>query len=363
MTVARSEGTNYPKEIKNLAAKIKINSAAPLRRFVAPKPTSSFDNHKVPIRINNHESGITLEDFKAEIEQDGSDVSFYCNKCNAYFESFVGLENHNCEYQMNNLELGEIVVKEEPMDEDPMYDTKDPIAFISPSQIKDEPPDDEESSESEAEAVTHFVNSSDNATRKTRKDLGVIREEDAQVLTTAAPSTAPAPSSNTNTNVALKIDSNLYSCDLCDTAYLHKWQLYEHTEQEHKEPPLPVPLKGKVPTEAADKSLLCNTCGKSFTSTPGLNMHIARCLSEFSRMCEFCGITINDPKHLCAHRARHKRRNNLIACKICGKVVVEMAEHVRLHRNKEKASFRVACDLCGRRMQKTNLKKHFRKAH
>ncbi|KAL0853006.1 hypothetical protein ABMA27_012787 [Loxostege sticticalis] len=111
------------------------------------------------------------------------------------------------------------------------------------------------------------------------------------------------------------------------------------------------------------KEYKCSFCPKVFKKSSVLRSHERSVHIQLDKfICDFCGYTCYDKKHMVDHMIRHTGVRKYI-CQVCGKGYARaytLTEHMRIHNNER----RFSCQYCEQAfVQKCSLKLHMKNHH
>uniref|UniRef100_A0A3B1J1L9 Zinc finger protein 239 n=1 Tax=Astyanax mexicanus TaxID=7994 RepID=A0A3B1J1L9_ASTMX len=110
---------------------------------------------------------------------------------------------------------------------------------------------------------------------------------------------------------------------------------------------------------AQGKNFPCSICGKSFTRTSSLNIHMKTHSTEKAHSCNFCGKDFSRADLLRNHKRTHTGERPF-ACNLCGKSYAHQGQ-LRIHKRVHTGEKPYCCPHCGKRFKEHNqLKVHLR---
>ena len=116
-------------------------------------------------------------------------------------------------------------------------------------------------------------------------------------------------------------------------------------------------LKSHMNNVHAEKIYSCEKCDYKSGSAPSLKAHLKNVHGSKEFMCEQCDFATSAKGALLKHLKTHSKRV-FQTCPLCGKEVIVMSQHMTLHESE-----RGNCDICGKEMKMSQIKKHKKTVH
>ena len=116
-------------------------------------------------------------------------------------------------------------------------------------------------------------------------------------------------------------------------------------------------LKSHMSNVHAEKIHSCDKCEYKSGSAPSLKAHLKNVHGSKEFMCEQCDFATSAKGALLKHLKTHSKRV-FQTCPICGKEVIVMSQHMLQHETE-----RGNCDICGKEMKVSQIKKHKKTVH
>eukprot|EP00092_Neocalanus_flemingeri_P030150 GFUD01032728.1.p1 GENE.GFUD01032728.1~~GFUD01032728.1.p1 ORF type:complete len:437 (+),score=88.72 GFUD01032728.1:186-1313(+) len=163
-------------------------------------------------------------------------------------------------------------------------------------------------------------------------------------------------------------------CNDCGKAFGTKKKLRGHIDTIHKMQPTMCPICAKevkylnahikiVHTDTPAKNLICDDCGKVFSTSKKLRGHVNATHKMLPSMCEICCQVLKNPHSLRGHKRKVHEEINEVTCPSCFKVF-DTQQKLYYHERAVHTLEDSRCEACGRTYKNRNLlQKHQRVYH
>ena len=138
-------------------------------------------------------------------------------------------------------------------------------------------------------------------------------------------------------------------CDTCGKSFADSWGLERHLHTVHN-------------VHEGHKDYKCDFCGKAFTNSADLKKHVSL-IHEENGKCEICGKSFSSPQNMKRHiQIVHEKRKNYV-CDICGKFFSEKGGLKKHRLAYHDQSYK--CEFCNNKLfySATSLKSHIYIVH
>ncbi|XP_067426398.1 zinc finger protein 436-like isoform X1 [Thunnus thynnus] len=270
-------------------------------------------------------------------------------------------ENDNGNYCLVQTDLNISRIKEEQEDLEDDSQTQQ-VIFTSPEVVKneqDEPDtqatyemqpvssDCSEDQSEETDSDEDWVQSKGAQTKTRKRKVKVLQRQNGSVDQMSPDGDSPA-----------KTQKDRSLCPVCGKGFQYIRPLMKHINT-HKTNESAKELLSNLQS-ACSKRLVCDVCGKTFTSSGCLQMHskIHAGIKDFK--CQDCGKTFVRKEHLVVHVRTHSGVRPY-HCDICGKGFSQ-SQNLRVHRRSHTGERPYCCSSCGKLFHTSgHLKTHMKR--
>eukprot|EP00092_Neocalanus_flemingeri_P030149 GFUD01032727.1.p1 GENE.GFUD01032727.1~~GFUD01032727.1.p1 ORF type:complete len:831 (+),score=176.79 GFUD01032727.1:54-2546(+) len=162
-------------------------------------------------------------------------------------------------------------------------------------------------------------------------------------------------------------------CNDCGKAYSTKKKLRGHIDTIHKLQPTMCPICAKevkylnahikiVHTDTPAKNLICDDCGKVFSTSKKLRGHVNATHKMLPSMCEICCQVLKNPHSLRGHKRKVHEEINEVTCPSCFKVF-DTQQKLYYHERAVHTLEDSRCEACGRTYKNKNLLQKHQKVY